>query len=386
MALISELKELFKQIEINNSARKSDEDFIKYAFEKATAREEVIPLITDNLETKNEKTAAIKLQMAIKMSKDKTAPLEKIISYFNQSVAYAKHKSEILTKAYLDRQTFLMNMSMYEEALKDLEYVMATGITDKLQMELCLKKVKNLLALNKRDEAGVLLRDIENILSISKVEELKKTKLQIEAVKLSLEIGHFLRYSDPEIENKQKFSDLRPNLFRPAVYQRNNFKFIPIEDDVKKRSFNSPKIVLSYLYDLGYYLVAKEDIEAGELLLVDQIYEKVINSNERYLRCWNCTKFCWTCIPCHKCANVIFCSTQCRNLAFKNHHNIECEIISVLLKHRNFYNEKSFLSLRLFVRALKELNDLESLQRSVEQIKTGNYLFIYFFIYQNFRP
>ncbi|CAD6219145.1 GSCOCG00004825001-RA-CDS [Cotesia congregata] len=379
MALISEVKELFKQVEINNSSRKSDEDFIKYAFEKATACDEVIPLITDYLETKNEKTAAIKLQMAIKMSKDKNAPLENIISCFNQSVAYGIHKSDISTKAYINRHTFLVDMCMYEEALKDINSVLQTDISAELRIYSYIKKIKILLALNREGEGNDLIGDLLPKLQVLDIKEISKIEFGIELLKLSLEVGHYLMYIDSgepsdksaasSFKKEEKVSEVRPNQFRPAVLQRNNFKFIPIEDDKKKSSFNSSKISLNYFYDLGYHLVAEEDIKAGELLLVDQIFEKVIKCNERYLRCWNCTKFCWSCVPCHKCANVIFCSIPCRKAASIKHQT-ECQIISVLLNHRNFYNEQSLLSLRLFIRALDEFNDLENLHSCVERIKT----------------
>ncbi|XP_044578138.1 SET and MYND domain-containing protein 4-like [Cotesia glomerata] len=371
MALISEVKELFKQVEINNSSRKSDEDFIKYAFEKATACDEVIPSITGYLDTKNETTSAIKLQMAIKMSKDKKAPLEKIISCFNQSVAYGLHKSDILTKAYINRHMFLVDMCMYEEALKDIESALLIAVSEELRVDLNIKKIKVLLALNNGEEASFLMNDTFNLLYSSKMKESSQIRYEVEMVKLSLELGYCLGYAEslPPGKKQESFSNLRPNQFQPVVLQRDNFKFIPIEDDVKKCSFKSSKISLNYLYDLGYHLVAQEDIKAGEPLLVDPVYEKVIKFKERYLRCWNCTKFCWSCIPCHMCANVIFCSTPCRNEAFRK-HLIECQIINVLLNHRNFYHEQSLLSLRLFIRAFNELKNLESLKCYVETIKT----------------
>ncbi|KAK0074143.1 hypothetical protein PV326_012692, partial [Microctonus aethiopoides] len=128
----------------------------------------------------------------------------------------------------------------------------------------------------------------------------------------------------------------------------------------------SGAIELKYSDKFGRHIVATRDINAGETIMVHTSYATVIDSKFSHKYCWNCCKRAWSGIPCHKCVEVIYCNETCRDKAWSEHHEIECEVMSVLTRERT--NLHDLLALRLTLKAYKESGSLKKLQEKIREI------------------
>ncbi|CAI9555486.1 unnamed protein product, partial [Staurois parvus] len=96
----------------------------------------------------------------------------------------------------------------------------------------------------------------------------------------------------------------------------------------------------------GRHLVATQDIAHGELLIGEEAYVSVIIPDRKPssikatwdvsvtncdLYCHHCLQRSLTSLPCHQCSFARYCSPNCRDVAWKGYHYVECSLGSCLL-------------------------------------------------------
>ncbi|XP_044594895.1 SET and MYND domain-containing protein 4-like [Cotesia glomerata] len=320
----------------------TDEDFVKAAFKMDVEKKDELPNLKD---IKQKSKCEVKAKWMLDKAKQDFSrmSLEKTVEVYNTAMALALPRSELLAHAFANRSIVLSNAAMYEESLKDIEHALKANYPDNLKALLFARKAKNLFALDPT-------ADIEDTLDETRRWALKMNDKEKSKLLNNLEKIKMKTYKKPvkELDNR---------IFVPSAPHDN-----PIIKDT------SAAIAINYSEKFGRHIVATRDMMAGEVVSVKRAYALVLSCEFRFQLCWNCSKHCWSSVPCNKCSNVIYCSEECRNVAWKDYHDIECSFLSGLLSSVHEYEELFLMSLRLFIKAIKEFGTIKALYESFQKI------------------
>lgn len=100
----------------------------------------------------------------------------------------------------------------------------------------------------------------------------------------------------------------------------------------EEKDMLSPSIKFEYSNEDGRYAVAEKSIKAGEIIINERPHCSVLLEDFTKTHCQNCFKRTVAPIACPTCSNVIFCSSNCLDVAMKSYHKIECGILSTFWK------------------------------------------------------
>ncbi|KAH0557875.1 hypothetical protein KQX54_012518 [Cotesia glomerata] len=197
---------------------------------------------------------------------------------------------------------------MYEESLKDIEHALKANYPDNLKALLFARKAKNLFALDPT-------ADIEDALNKArqwalKMNDKEKSKL---------------------LNNLEK---IKTKTYKKLIKECDNRIFVPsAPNDNPIIKDTSAAIAINYSEKFGRHIVATRDMIAGEVVSVKRAYAE-----------------------------------ECRNVARKDYHEIECSILHGLLPSVHDYEDIFFMSLRLFIKAIKEFGSVKALYESFQKI------------------
>lgn len=274
--------------------------------------------------------------------------LQDACEYYTASIAQAPPNSQALALGYDGRSDVLFNAKFIKDCLDDINRSLESGYPDDRKFHLYLKKVKCLQALNPNDHFEIKK-------AIAKAEKwIPSTKKDAKIVIQKL--------------MKQKASKQNVKM-APNCYQGNiqNHSPILINENPSIPGL-SDAVELRYSNEFGRHIVAKRDIEPGEILGVQMPYAAIINiADGSYAFCWHCKRQTWSGLPCPGCAQAIYCSTSCRDEAQCEYHLIECPVLHAI----HYYNiEPNFyLALKVTIMALKEANySIDILKSKLEEI------------------
>ena len=81
----------------------------------------------------------------------------------------------------------------------------------------------------------------------------------------------------------------------------------------------------------GRFVVAKKDLEPGELIALDEPSVTYLDNKYSKTNCWHCLKGCrLTALPCSGCSGVVFCCKGCKEKAEGSYHLYECGQTDIL--------------------------------------------------------
>ena len=104
-------------------------------------------------------------------------------------------------------------------------------------------------------------------------------------------------------------------------------KMASISDHHPDCSNVSSKVQLSKNFARGCHSIAAEDIEAGEVLLVDKPLAWFLAGTRWASNCHHCCQpLCYTLVPSPLQPNIIFCSIGCCHEAMKSYHVQETKL------------------------------------------------------------
>lgn len=276
---------------------------------------------------------------------------------FIRSLLYAENNSKELARAYGNRSIAFLEMRFFDDALIDLDRALAMSLCpDSLKAHLYIRRTQCILSKNgtmcaKYNAAATAARKWSKVLVKKEEEKVKQI--------LTAQRPNSYIYNIPKVifDGSKLF---------PVITQ-NNQKIIGA----------SIAIELKYTTELGVHFVATRKIKAGEALMVNRAYASISGDNFMDKPNKSIDKFCWNCslevisfIPCHQCVSVVYCNEQCRDEAWLEHHEMECEVISAMMAVG--MRHKQLMALRLTTKALKEASgSIEKLNEIIQQINTN---------------
>lgn len=253
---------------------------------------------------------------------------------YTMSMAHAPTKSVELPMAYANRSAVLFKANWFSDCLNDIDHALKLGYPDNLKAKLFLRRASCLKALNPK-----LRRPIDEAFNetrqwIKKMD--KKNQLVMEKM---LKEQQSIKTTEKAICYKFD-ADVSP----PKLKSEN-----PTIPGL------SSAVKLQYSKKYGRHLIATRDIKPSEVIAVQVPYVNIIHLELKYKYCWHCVKQTWSNIPCNDCADVIFCSTSCRDKAQLAYHDVECYVMSRILA--SGINENLIQPLRIAIKGLKESNN-----------------------------
>jgi len=245
---------------------------------------------------------------------------------YTESLSYAPFvveecdlEDKAASLAFANRSAVLFQLGKHQLCLDDIGHAFSMGYPPALAYKLHDRKGHCLLALGKPNEAAVSFSAAVDALAVCDLEDRRCQQWQVDLKKRikSCEQEHPSNYGAISQAVCLTSGDI------PELYEcRRNSHFESLSD------------ACDVVYDplLGRYIVAKRDILPGEVILSEKPYASVLLAESRLDHCSHCYKFTLAPIPCPSCRHSLYCSTECRSLAYKSYHGIECPLGEILEK------------------------------------------------------
>ncbi|XP_011502020.1 PREDICTED: SET and MYND domain-containing protein 4-like [Ceratosolen solmsi marchali] len=260
--------------------------------------------------------------------------LEKAFKNYTESIALAPIDSEELAFAYGNRSALLKFQKKYNESILDIDRALAINKTDNShKLKLLYRKLHCLEAQYSLNNDKTY-NEIVNLIKI------------IDGNSFNINILY-------------KVKDMLNNLSKTNLEKvqeiPEHIQILSIKEDQNPFDF----VKIQYNKKFGRCLVSTCDFKPGDIIFVEKAYLKLFEQVKFVNYCGHCFSKSWTNIPCDYCNWCMFCSEECKNLAWKNYHDIECITISHLLNYHKI-NNSDFLSLRSLLIRIKELGGIEN--------------------------
>lgn len=223
--------------------------------------------------------------------------------YYNLSLLYATNNSENFCVALSNRSAVFFTLEKYNECIKDIDTVFSLPYPKKLQEKLSKRKVSCNNALSEKETTKT-----NNI----KIEDILKMKTQ----------------KDP--------------IFIAA----------------------SSKLEVEYSEEMGRHVVAKEDINVGEIIVEEEPYLAILLKNQHLVACSYCLSRCLNLMPCDTCCFCLYCSDECKAKAWKDFHETECPLMATLFQMD--FTKLELLALRTVIRARTDHLNWNDLFKTIE--------------------
>ena len=268
----------------------------------------------------------------------KTKNYMKALHKYTESLSYApllendgEVKDSSASLAFANRSAVLFQLEKHQLCLDDISHAFSMSYPPALAYKLHDRKGLCLMALGQSNEAALSFHAAVDALALSDLEDSRlrqwhaDLKKRIESCehKCSNEQGLSLT------ELSMKCQDI------PACERNSRYESLSDACDVT--------------YDplLGRYIVAKRDIQPGTIVLSEKPYASIMLADSRLDHCSHCYKFTLAPVPCPSCCHYLYCSTECRNLAYKLYHRFECPLGQILEK--SGVDKFAYLAIRTLV-------------------------------------
>lgn len=348
----------------------------------------------NGMESKSLRMSALQRKLADDMFL-KQKDFSRALEYYTKAALYAP-KVEVVTPdtdpngsnlalAYANRSAVFFELGQWSNALMDIEYALEAGYKD--IETLLLRKIEALTNLEKIDEAKKVLDDDYLKDSTSVEAALDRIECLAKDLKISTNPA-----PSPSPNERFTLTDIIT-----AFSNSCQFKPSPVLP-----SF-SAKLEVKIDPEKGRCLVAREPVARGETLYLEMPYTSALQDKLELKHCHHCanplqvdkyklstaesTKFLGSkkenaelcegkplyikpAIPCSTCSTVLFCSKTCREAAWTAYHRFECGIVSLLQEY------EAFLPLRMLFAIKGGLQTAKTVIEAADQACQRKELFL----------
>lgn len=308
-------------------------------------------------ESKDETYAAELIMLGHKLVRRKTWKI--ILESYIQASMFAPPNSPLLARCHFYCSVALFLGKLYKEGSLHADRAIAIGPPDDLKSKVYICKARCIYEMNGRRRCPEVQEAILNAhIWLGSMDE--------------SDIGRADVISSINFLNRTPLLEERME----ADHDQNEEPTIP--DDNEKIKQASSAIEIKFNDENGRYIAASRDIRAGELLFAHKSYASVIYSRMQNEICWHCSKHILAGVPCNQCPMVLFCSENCRDMAWNEYHDLECLAVSAMLEVDMDANE--IMTMRLLIKAYKEADcSIDKLRAKLIALQSieGTKLFIF---------
>ncbi|OXU31151.1 hypothetical protein TSAR_015980 [Trichomalopsis sarcophagae] len=255
---------------------------------------------------------------------------EEAIEKYSMSLAYAKSR-ESKSLALANRSAALYRKQLFRECLIDIDAALDFGYPEEKRKKLKERAEKALEGLTQLYQMKDLNMNDLPASKDSKTAEMTKDEKNLTFIK------ELIDKEDAATDEMELISKKPANVPR-YLADENDLKLANGPSDEAPSISDGIKIAYSEKY--GRHLIATKPFEPGEILLLEKPYANVIYREKYYTHCHYCLARSYNLIPCPHCPLSLYCSENCRTLAWSKGHEIECPIQTVLSKLLNLDKDK----------------------------------------------
>ena len=215
---------------------------------------------------------------------------EKTLEMYNKSICHAETGSEHLGIAYANRSAVHFSMGLYDECLKSIDLAKQSNYPENLMPKLLEREQACLNSLEKNEN--------------------------------------------------------------PCISQRKDFKLTYPANERIPGIVDCVELKKSQKYGKGLYVT--KEIHAGDVLINEEACVSSLVKGEIYKRCSRClNENHLNLIPCEFCTRAMFCSPECKKMAWEDFHRLECEITNGKME----LDSTCMYALRILFIAMKAFNN-----------------------------
>ncbi|XP_074119963.1 SET and MYND domain-containing protein 4 isoform X2 [Sminthopsis crassicaudata] len=253
---------------------------------------------------------------------------------YSKGASHARPNTQEMSLCFANRSAAFFHLAQYETCLEDIGRAQRHGYPERLQPKLMLRKAECLMALGRRQEAALAIRDLEQS---GAAQQASTGAPDLQA--LQRRLSHL---------KARVREDKAPTEAPPLGAAHASEEVGP---RAKNERIPGASLSVSLCSDpsRGRYLIATEDVLPGELLVKEEAFVSVLNPGETVgLRCGpevqqdgrvapgdrhchRCLKPIVATVPCQGCSYAKYCSEQCQQLAWEHYHRMECPLGGTLL-------------------------------------------------------
>ncbi|TGZ59918.1 hypothetical protein CRM22_008811 [Opisthorchis felineus] len=225
--------------------------------------------------------------------------------------------------AYANRSCVLYRLGAHAETIQDIELAFQHDYPHDRRPRLLARRGQSLLAMKQIDEARAAFLEARQMIQSNSFvvgsheiqEQLAKGLLK--CAQMSQRPG---THTDPPVSSPLFIRQhevptiTQARRRRTKKNKRTNSKNprSPSQDShgtaAYKSTFGGQKA--------GWHLQASRNIEAGEVILIEKPYARRLCKSFHLKHCYQCFKRCLNLLPCRKCSEVGFCSTECEKASW----------------------------------------------------------------------
>ena len=221
------------------------------------------------------------------------------------------HAHQGLESAFIfgNRSAVLFSEGRYEESILDINLAINNAFPLPKASKLYKRKAEALVKLNRSREAKQCLEE-----AISSLQQIENTEIEIG--KLSELLDELDLSKESSVESNIDEIGILP------LYGGQNPKITCASSFITK-CFDEER---------GRYIIANQDIPKGSVVISEPPYAAVLLKPWYLTHCQHCFQKVGLLISCHQCAEVCFCSEECRRVSFEQYHYFECGKLDLLEK------------------------------------------------------
>ncbi|GAA53887.1 SET and MYND domain-containing protein 4 [Clonorchis sinensis] len=225
--------------------------------------------------------------------------------------------------AYANRSCVLYRLGAHTETIQDIERAFQNDYPHDRRPRLLARRGQSLLAMNQIDaaraafmEARQMIRSNSFVVCSQEIrEQVEKGLLKCAQLSQRPDTHTDPPVSSPLFIRQHEVPTVtQPRRRRTKKNKRTNSKNqrSPSQEShgtaAYKWTFGGQKA--------GWHLQASRNIEAGEVILIEKPYARRICRRFLLKHCYQCFKRCLNLLPCRKCSEVGFCSTECEKTSW----------------------------------------------------------------------
>ncbi|KZC08336.1 PREDICTED: SET and MYND domain-containing protein 4-like [Dufourea novaeangliae] len=255
------------------------------------------------------------------------------IKCYTMSLAYA-NDGELMSHAYANRSAALYRKQMFKECLIDIDSALDLGYPEEKR-----KKLK--------ERGAKAIEEIKKKLKIKKDDPIDTEKLMNMCLSEKVtEVPITVRYRNGKTENKEEINKngqingnkedsvndcgIPPTKEKEPRYLADEGPLKLTYGPSKEAPAVSDGVTIAFSRKYGRHLVASKEFKPGDVVSFEDPYAHIIYTQKYYTHCHHCLSRSYNLIPCPKCPMSVYCSENCRSVAWDMAHQLECPILAVL--------------------------------------------------------
>lgn len=235
------------------------------------------------------------------------------VEEYNKAVMFApfQEADNALSIALANRSAALLHLRKFELCLADCELAIEEGYPEPSRYKLADRRGKALMQSKRPEEA---CKAFEEALVLLKASSLDEKGMDIWSKTLNKQIA----YCDKIIPEPVKTPSSKEPKLGSAVHE--------VYPDMHENT----EMAWSSKEDCGRIIKATKKFRVGSIVAQDSGYVSALHERSWLSHCYHCFANVRAGIPCYKTSVLMFCSKKCREIAWKNYHQIEYKFIDLL--------------------------------------------------------